>query len=148
VLDPTPSFTSSSFDRITDNSGAQSPRSKRPGKVAVKDGNGIAVSGATTFVTWNVPSGGTITQTATTNTKGQAAFTVTDLRGSYTLTVTNLTKTGYTLDPANSVLTKIIISKYEAGEGKRFGIRDFRLDFPTCNLLSTKKAYSTKEAEK
>ena len=84
---------------------------KATGKVAVKDGNGIAVSGATTFVTWNVPSGGTITQTATTNTKGQAAFTVTDLRGSYTITVTNLTKTGYTFDPANSVLTKTVISK-------------------------------------
>ena len=91
---------------------ARSGRSiKATGKVAVKDGNGIAVSGATTFVTWNVPSGGTITQTATTNTKGLAAFTVTDLRGSYTLTVTNLTKTGYTFDPANSVLTKTVISK-------------------------------------
>ena len=91
---------------------ARSGRSiKATGKVAVKDGNGIAVSGATTFVTWNVPSGGTITQTATTNTKGQAAFTVTDLRGSYTITVTNLTKTGYTFDPANSVLTKTVISK-------------------------------------
>jgi hypothetical protein len=72
----------------------------------VKDGNGIAVSGATTFVTWNMPSGGTIAQMAATNTKGQASFKVTDLRGSYTLTVTNLTKTGYTFDPANSVLTK------------------------------------------
>ena len=77
----------------------------------MKDGNGIAVSGATAFVTWNVPSGGTITQTATTNTKGLAFFTTTDLRGSYTLTVTNLTKTGYTFDPANSVLTKTITSR-------------------------------------
>ena len=77
----------------------------------MKDGNGIAVSGATTFVTWNVPSGATITQTATTSTKGLASFTFTDLRGSYTLTVTNLTKTGCTFDPANSVLTKTVKSK-------------------------------------
>lgn len=84
---------------------------KATGKVTVKDGNGIAVSSATAFVTWNVPSGGTTTQTATTNTKGLASFTTTDLRGSYTLTVTNLTKTGYTFDPANSVLTKTVTSR-------------------------------------
>ena len=64
---------------------ARSGRSiKASGKVTVKDGNGIAISGATTFVSWNVPSNGTITQSATTNTKGLASFTVTDLRGSYT----------------------------------------------------------------
>jgi hypothetical protein len=84
---------------------------KASGKVTVKDGNGIAVSGATASVTWKVPSGGTITQTATTSTKGLASFTVTDLRGSYTITVTNLTKTGYVFDPANSVLTKTVVSK-------------------------------------
>jgi hypothetical protein len=84
---------------------------KASGKVTVKDGNGIAVSGATASVTWKVPSGGTITQTATTSTKGLASFTVTDLRGSYTITVTNLTKPGYTFDPATSVLTKTVLSK-------------------------------------
>lgn len=69
------------------------------------------MAGATVAVTWNLPSGQTISQTAETNTKGLASFKVTDVSGSYTLTVTNLTKAGYVFDPANSVLTKTVISR-------------------------------------
>jgi len=81
---------------------------KANGKVLVQDANGLAVSGATVAISWKVPSGATITQTAVTNTKGQAPFTTTDIAGSYTLTVTNITKAGYTFDAANSVLTKTV----------------------------------------
>ena len=77
----------------------------------MKDGNGIAVSGATTFVTWNVSERGGHNSDCNDEHGRQAVFMVTDVRGSYTLTVTNLTKTGYTFDPGNSVLTKTVISK-------------------------------------
>jgi len=84
---------------------------KATGKVTVQDANGVAVTGVTVAVTWNLPSGQTTSQTATTNTKGVASIKATDVSGSYTLTVTNLTKTGYVFDPANSVLTKTVISQ-------------------------------------
>ena len=83
---------------------------KATGKVTVQDANGVLVPGVTAAVTWNLPSGQTKSQTATTSTKGVASFKVTDISGSYTITVTNLTKTGYTFDPANSVLTKTVVS--------------------------------------
>ena len=47
-------------------------------------------------------------QTATTGTTGVARFSVTGGRGRYTLTVSSISKTGYTFDAANSVLTKSI----------------------------------------
>ena len=84
---------------------------KATGKVTVKDANGLAVAGVTAAATWTLPSGHITSQTVTTNSKGLATFKVTDISGSYTLTVTNLTKTGYSFDPANSVLTKTIISQ-------------------------------------
>ena len=84
---------------------------KATGKVTVKDANGVAVAGVTAAATWTLPSGHITSQTVTTNSKGLATFKVTDISGSYTLTVTNLTKTGYSFDPANSVLTKTIISQ-------------------------------------
>ena len=84
---------------------------KATSKVTVQDANGVAVPGVTVAVTWNLPSGQTKLQTATTNTKGVATLKVTDISGSYTITITNLTKTGYNFDPANSVLTKTVISQ-------------------------------------
>ena len=84
---------------------------KATSKVTVQDAKGAAVPGVTVAVTWNLPSGQTTSQTATTNTKGLATLKVKDVSGSYTITVTNLTKTGYTFDPANSVLSKTVISQ-------------------------------------
>jgi hypothetical protein len=84
---------------------------KANGKVLVQDANGIAISGATVSIAWKVPSGGTVTQTALTNSKGMASFTTTDIAGRYTLTVTDITKAGYTFDAANSVLTKSVKSR-------------------------------------
>ncbi len=78
------------------------------GNVVVKDGSGVAVSGAVVSATWTKPDGTTVTQTATTNSTGIAKFSTTGGRGTYTLTVSNITKIGYTFDAANSVLTKSI----------------------------------------
>jgi hypothetical protein len=75
---------------------------------ALKDGNGAAVSGATVAATWTLPSGTTQTQTAATDTGGNANFSTRSVRGTYKLTVNNISKTGYTFDAANSVLTKSI----------------------------------------
>ncbi len=75
-------------------------------KVSVLDNNGAPVSGATVSVNWKLPSGKTLAQTSNTTGRGIATFTTTDIAGTYTITVTNITKSGYTFDAANSVLTK------------------------------------------
>jgi len=78
------------------------------GVVTVKGSTGAAVPGATVMVTWNGPNGTVHTQTAATGTTGNANFSITGDRGTYTLTVTSLAKSGFTFDPANSVLTRSI----------------------------------------
>ncbi len=78
------------------------------GNVVVKNGSGAAVSGAMVSATWTKPGGTTVTQTATTSSTGIAKFSTSGDRGTYTLTVTNIAKSGYTFDAANSVLTKSI----------------------------------------
>jgi hypothetical protein len=78
------------------------------GVVAVKDGNGAAVSGATVAATWTLPNGAPQSQTATTGGSGNATFSTKSDRGTYKLTVTTISKTGYTFDAANSILTKSI----------------------------------------
>ena len=78
------------------------------GNVVVMNASGAAVSGAVVSATWASPGGTTAAQTATTSSTGIAKFSTTGGRGTYTLTVGNITKTGYTFDAANSVLTKSI----------------------------------------
>ncbi len=78
------------------------------GDVIVKDQLGKAAPNATVSIRWTLPNGSTQTATAVTNTSGRARFTVSGPRGTYTLTVLNVTKTGYTFDAAGSVLTKSI----------------------------------------
>jgi nitrogen fixation protein FixH len=78
------------------------------GIVAVKDQNGAAIPSAMVTATWTLPNGTTQNQTVTTATSGNANFSKKAGRGTYTLTVTNITKTGYTFDKANSILTKSI----------------------------------------
>ena len=78
------------------------------GTVVVQDGNGFVMPGAVVSVTWVKPSGGTVTQTATTNSIGIAKFNISGNRGTYTLTVKNIQKTGYSFDSANSVLSRSI----------------------------------------
>jgi hypothetical protein len=78
------------------------------GYVYVKDNSATLVSNATVSIRWTLPNGSTKTATAKTNSAGRASFTVSGTRGTYTLTITNLTKTGYTFDKGSSVLTKSI----------------------------------------
>jgi hypothetical protein len=75
------------------------------GKVTVKNENGVLVPGATVSVTWTLPGGALQNQTATTNPKGLASFSLAGGSGTYTLTVTNIAKSGYTFDPAKSILS-------------------------------------------
>lgn len=75
------------------------------GRVTVRDSAGAAVANAAVSATWRKPDGSIVSQTAATSTSGVATFTTTGGRGTYTLTVTNIVKTGYTFDTAGSVLT-------------------------------------------
>ena len=78
------------------------------GQVVVRNTANAAVSGVSVNVTWRKPDGTSVTQIATTGSSGTASLSTSGGRGTYTLTVNNLTKTGYTFDRANSVLTKSI----------------------------------------
>ena len=49
-----------------------------------------------------------MTQTATSGSTGVARFSTSGSRGTYTLTVNSISKTGYTFDSANSVLSSSI----------------------------------------
>ena len=78
------------------------------GKVTVRDQNGVLLPGAVVLIKWTLPDGSLANQSATTNSNGIASFTVRGRRGTYTLTINNITKSGYTFDAANSVLTRSI----------------------------------------
>ncbi len=86
----------------------QRSRVTATGNVAVKDINGTVVPGAVVSATWTRPGGGTVTQTATTNTSGTARFSTSGNRGTYTLKINSISKTGYGFDSANSVLSRSI----------------------------------------
>ncbi len=58
--------------------------------------------------TWTLPGGINQNQVASTNRRGVAKFKVTGGGGTYTLTVTGITKAGFDFDEDNSVLTKSI----------------------------------------
>ena len=78
------------------------------GYVYVKDGSGKVVSNANVAIRWTLPNSSTKTMNAITNSSGQAKFTVSSTRGTYTLTVTNVTKSGYVFDAAGRILSKSI----------------------------------------
>ena len=78
------------------------------GNVVVKDNASKAVSSATVYIRWTLPDGSTRTASAKTNTAGTAKFTTSGARGTYTLTVTDVTRSGYTFDAAGSVLSRSI----------------------------------------
>ncbi len=73
-------------------------------RVTIRNEANVAVSGAIVFVTWNLPGGGTQMQSSTTNAQGRVQFNVTGGSGTYTITVTNVTKAGSTFDPGGSTL--------------------------------------------
>ncbi len=78
------------------------------GKVKIVDQDGSTVRDAMVAVTWLLPDGSTFNQTASTNRNGEASFNATGSRGTYTLTITNVVKSGYVFDAANSVLSQSI----------------------------------------
>jgi hypothetical protein len=97
--------------RVTDialSGKASGNRASITGDVIVKDSRNQAVPGANVAIRWTLPGGGTQTATALTGSNGRARFTVSGARGTYTLNVTGVTKTGYVFDAAGSVLTKSI----------------------------------------
>lgn len=76
--------------------------------ITVKDENGVSVPSAAVSVSWRLPDGSTQDQTASTSNNGVAKVTTSGRRGTYTLTINNITKAGYTFDRTNSVLSKTI----------------------------------------
>lgn len=78
------------------------------GNVTVKNQNGARVRAATVYVTWTYPDGSVWDASINTNASGVATFSVASKPGAYTLTVTNIVKTGNSFDPVNSVLSKTI----------------------------------------
>ena len=78
------------------------------GRVTVKNAGNAVVSGAKVYVTWTKPKGVTATQSATTDASGVALLSTSGGQGTYKLRITNLTKTGYTFDQANSILSNSI----------------------------------------
>jgi hypothetical protein len=78
-------------------------------RVTVKDEHGVAVPSARVYVHWDLPVG-TKNMNKLTNSTGVAAFSVSGGNGAYTITVTDITKSTYTFDAANStLLTKSFI---------------------------------------
>ncbi len=79
--------------------------------VTVKDENGVAVPSARMYVHWGLPVR-TPNMNKLTNSTGVAVFTQPGEKGTYTITVTNITKFTYTFDAADSTLvTKSFIKK-------------------------------------
>ena len=78
------------------------------GNVTVVDQNGSPMPGAVVYVTWTLPSGNVTNQSVTTNSNGIASFSTKGRRGTYTLTVSNIVKSGYVFDSANSLLSRSI----------------------------------------
>ncbi len=72
------------------------------GTVTVKDENGVAIKDASVSVTWTLPDGTIMTQSATTAANGIASFVIQNGRGNYRLKVKSLAKTGYAFEPNSS----------------------------------------------
>ena len=78
------------------------------GKVIVTDETGATVQSAMVQGRWTLPDGSSVVRHAYSNKRGQAKFSTSGARGMYTLEVLNITKTGYTFDSANSMLSASI----------------------------------------
>ncbi|MGH7357941.1 MAG: hypothetical protein ACREJR_03895, partial [Candidatus Rokuibacteriota bacterium] len=74
--------------------------------VSIQDAAGARVPAASVTVVITNPGGSQTTVTRTTNTQGRAQFsTPASASGTYTFTVSGVTKTGFTYDPAANVET-------------------------------------------
>ncbi|MBK7709290.1 MAG: hypothetical protein IPJ30_26920 [Acidobacteria bacterium] len=78
------------------------------GRVNIRDGNNEMVRGATVTGQWTLPSGQTEIDTATTGASGNVTFMAEGRRGTFTLRILSVTRSGYTFDMTNSVMTASI----------------------------------------
>jgi hypothetical protein len=78
------------------------------GAVSVETSNAAPVSGARVQVTWEMPGSALLPHSALTDATGTATFSVAAGRGTYTVTITSVTKEGYTYDPTTSVTTRSV----------------------------------------
>jgi hypothetical protein len=78
------------------------------GKVIVTDDTGATVQSAMVQGRWTLPDGSSDVRYAYSNKRGQAKFSTSGDRGTYTLKVLDITKTGYTFDSVNSTLSASI----------------------------------------
>lgn len=78
------------------------------GFVTMKDASGKAILGARVAAQWTLPDGSTRLVYANTDFQGRARFSTSGGRGTYTLTVVSVTKTGYFFDLLASILTQSI----------------------------------------
>ncbi len=86
----------------------QGTRTTLTGYVTIKDALGKAVSGARVAAQWTLPDGSTRLVYANTDFQGRARFSTSGGRGTYTLTIISVTKTGYFFDTLTSILTQSI----------------------------------------
>jgi hypothetical protein len=91
------------FTKKSDNAGIE-----LHGKVRVKNELRIVVPDAVVRIQWTLPGGTTKTAQKSTDSNGLADFQRKGPHGTYTLTVTNITKQGFTFDPAKSLLSKTV----------------------------------------
>lgn len=87
---------------------AVGPQGRVRAFVTVMNENGTPMSGARVFVSWTLPNGNTPIDNQGTNGQGVAFFNQNDGLGTFTLTVTDVTLTGYTFDAANSVTSNSV----------------------------------------
>jgi hypothetical protein len=78
------------------------------GYVYLTDSSGKSVPNANVAIRWTLPNSSIKVMSTNTNSFGQAKFSVSGMRGTYTLTVTGVTKAGYIFDAAGSTLSKSI----------------------------------------
>jgi Tol biopolymer transport system component len=78
------------------------------GKVRVKNELRAFVADAVVSIQWSLPDGSQQVAQKTTDLNGLADFQLKGPHGTYTLTVTDITKQGFTFDPAKSVLSKTV----------------------------------------
>ncbi len=95
-----------SDDISFENVQVEGPQARVPARVTVKDRTGARMQNALVSAQWTFPDGTREDQTDHTDENGYAWFEAIDGFGVYVLTVTNIEKTGYTFDSANSILSK------------------------------------------
>jgi len=76
--------------------------------LTVSDDDGATATASVIINVTGGSSGALKSEIVSTNRKGESGFSITGDGGTYTLSVTNITKAGPTFDPDNSVLTESV----------------------------------------